>query len=76
MNRQTIMLSATLPDSIQELSTFYLNKNYLFLTVGKVSCASKDIKQNIYQVNRYKKRSFLINILKQGLYFIPLIVIK
>lgn len=67
MNRQTIMLSATLPDSIQQLATFYLNKNYLFLAVGTISSASKDIEQKIYQVKRCKKRKLLVNILNKGL---------
>ncbi|XP_025419040.1 ATP-dependent RNA helicase vasa-like isoform X2 [Sipha flava] len=66
MNRQTIMVSATLPDSIQELAKFYLNRNYLFLAVGIVSSASKDIKQNFYLVNKFKKRKHLINILQQN----------
>jgi probable ATP-dependent RNA helicase DDX4 len=69
MNRQTIMVSATLPDSIQELAKFYLNRNYLFLAVGIVSSASKDIKQNFYLVNIFKKRKHLINILQQSFYF-------
>lgn len=70
MNRQTIMLSATLPDATQHLAKYYLNKNYLFLAVGIISSASKDIKQNFYLVNRFNKREILCNILKKGLYFI------
>lgn len=61
------MLSATLPDSIQQLAKFYLNANYLFLVVGIVSSASKDIKQHFHLVNKYKKRKCLIDILKKGL---------
>lgn len=70
MNRQTIMLSATLPDSIQQLAKFYLNKNYIFIAVGIISSASKDIKQHFYQINRYKKRKLLTSILKKGFYLI------
>ncbi|KAL5240072.1 hypothetical protein ACI65C_007482 [Semiaphis heraclei] len=66
MNRQTIMLSATLPDATQHLAKYYLNKNYLFLAVGIISSASKDIKQNFYMVNRFNKREILCNILKKG----------
>ncbi|XP_026821248.1 ATP-dependent RNA helicase vasa-like isoform X2 [Rhopalosiphum maidis] len=65
MNRQTIMLSATLPDETQHLAKFYLNKNYLFLAVGIVSSASQDIKQTFYMVNRFNKREILSNILKK-----------
>lgn len=73
MIRQTIMLSATLPDSIQRLASFYLNKNYIFLAVGIISGASKDIKQKFQQVNRYNKRHILTSILKEGLLFITVI---
>lgn len=64
------MVSATLPDDIQHLATFYLNKNYLFLAVGIVSSASKDITQIIFPVKKYNKRRLLINILGDGRYFI------
>jgi len=64
------MLSATLPDPIQHLASCYLNKNYLFLVVGIVNSASKDIKQHFVQVNKYKKRLHLVNLLQRGLYSI------
>lgn len=65
MHRQTIMLSATLPDEIQHLAKFYLNKNYLFLAVGIINSASQDIKQTFYMVNRLNKRKMLFNILEK-----------
>ncbi|KAE9524259.1 hypothetical protein AGLY_015298, partial [Aphis glycines] len=65
MHRQTIMLSATLPDETQHLAKFYLNKNYLFLAVGIISSASQDIKQTFYMVNRLNKRKMLFNILEK-----------
>lgn len=74
MNRQTIMLSATLPDSIQQLAAYYLNKNYIFLAIGIVSSASKDIKQYFYQVNRFNKRKRLTDLLRKGFYFILLFI--
>lgn len=76
MHRQTIMLSATLPDSIQQLATYYLNTNYIFLAVGVVSSASKDIKQYFLQTNRYKKRIHLTNLLKQGIFTISFVIVK
>lgn len=69
MNRQTIMVSATLPDSIQQLSAFYLNKNYLFLAVGMVSSASEDIQQKFHLVSSFKKRKLLLKVLRQGLFY-------
>lgn len=66
MNRQTIMLSATLPDSIQQLASLYLNRNYIFIAVGIVSSASKDIQQKFHLVRRFNKRKLLINILRKG----------
>lgn len=65
VHRQTIMLSATLPDETQHLAKFYLNKNYLFLAVGIVSSASQDIKQTFYMVNRLNKRKMLSSILEK-----------
>jgi len=70
MDRQTIMLSATLPDATQNLAKFYLNKNYIFLAVGIISSASKDIKQTFCLVNRFNKLDILFSILKKGLHFI------
>ncbi|CAI6343886.1 unnamed protein product [Macrosiphum euphorbiae] len=65
MDRQTIMLSATLPDATQNLAKFYLNKNYIFLAVGIISSASKDIKQTFCLVNRFNKLDILFSILKK-----------
>ncbi|XP_050423339.1 ATP-dependent RNA helicase vasa-like [Adelges cooleyi] len=66
IKRQTIMISATLPDVIQHLAASYLNKNYLFLAVGIVSSASKDVIQDIRQVNKLKKRITLIHVLNDA----------
>lgn len=76
MHRQTIMLSATLPDSIQQLATYYLNTNYIFLAVGVVSSASKDIKQYFLQTNRYKKRIHLTTLLRQGIFIISSVIVR
>lgn len=60
------MVSATLPDSIQKLAAFYLNTNYVFLVIGIVSSASKDIKQNFHLVNKFNKLKLLTDILRKG----------
>lgn len=69
MNRQTIMMSATLPDKTQHLAQFYLKKDYLLLAVGIVSSTSINIKQTFYLVNKFEKRDMLTTILKKGWYY-------
>lgn len=60
------MVSATLPDIIQQLAASYLKKNYLFLSIGIVNSASSDIEQNICHVSKLKKRKVLVDILNRG----------
>ena len=63
--RQTLMLSATFPESIQVLAGNYLN-DYLFITVGRVGGASTDIAQKIIEVPGSEKRSKLEEILLES----------
>ncbi|VVC37963.1 Helicase superfamily 1/2, ATP-binding domain,Helicase, C-terminal,P-loop containing nucleoside [Cinara cedri] len=65
-HRQTIMLSATLPNVIQNLAAYYLNTNYVFVSVGIINGASQDITQQFYQVTNCRKRYILVNILSKG----------
>jgi ATP-dependent RNA helicase DDX3X len=44
--RQTFMFSATFPKEIQRLASDFL-KDYIFLTVGRVGSASKDVTQKV-----------------------------
>lgn len=60
------MLSATLPKSIQNLASLYLKYNYVFLSVGTVNSASKDIIQQFHRVTRDYKRFLLQKMLKRG----------
>ena len=48
-DRQTMMFSATFPESIQRMAGDFM-KPYLFVTVGVVSSANKDVDQSIMQV--------------------------
>lgn len=66
------MLSATLPKCIQNLASLYLKQNYVFLSVGTVSSASKDITQQFHHVSRGDKRTLLQTILSHGQYFLLL----
>lgn len=68
-DRQTFMFSATFPHEIQRLASDFL-KDYLFLTVGRVGSAAKDITQTIEYVEEQDKDPFLIrflNTIEEGL---------
>ena len=60
--RQTLMFSATFPESIQKLAAIHLS-DYLFLTVGRVGGASSDINQTIMEIPGSEKRDKLEEIL-------------
>lgn len=62
--RQTLMFSATFPNEIQRLAGKYLHE-YIFLTIGVVGGASTDVKQSVYQVTKFEKRTKLMEILKE-----------
>ncbi|XP_069172397.1 probable ATP-dependent RNA helicase vasa-like isoform X2 [Procambarus clarkii] len=57
--RLTMMFSATYPEKVQECALDYLH-NYLFLVVGSVGAANRDVKQEILHIDNVKKRDTLI----------------
>lgn len=61
-DRQTLMFSATFPESVQVLA-FDLLKDYLFLTIGVVGGACDDVEQKVYEVEKFSKREKLMEIL-------------
>eukprot|EP00924_Labyrinthula_sp_SR-Ha-C_P011761 maker-scaffold_69-snap-gene-0.54-mRNA-1 protein AED:0.01 eAED:0.01 QI:175/0.5/0.66/1/1/1/3/108/669 len=63
-DRNTFMFSATFPKEIQQLAQDFM-RNYIFLTVGRVGSASKDIQQRIERVQENQKRDLLVDILGQ-----------
>ncbi|XP_008591272.1 PREDICTED: probable ATP-dependent RNA helicase DDX4, partial [Galeopterus variegatus] len=63
-HRQTLMFSATFPEEIQRLAGEFLKSNYLFLAVGEVGGACRDVQQTILQVGQYSKREKLVEILR------------
>uniref|UniRef100_A0AAG5DSV2 RNA helicase n=1 Tax=Anopheles atroparvus TaxID=41427 RepID=A0AAG5DSV2_ANOAO len=63
--RQTLMFSATFPSEIQELAGRFLN-NYICVFVGIVGGACSDVDQVIYEVEKFKKRKKLEEILNEG----------
>ena len=62
--RQTFMFSATFPKEIQRLAADFL-RDYIFLTVGRVGSASRDVKQTLEYVEQNDKNDFLIRFLNQ-----------
>lgn len=59
------MFSATFPEEIQRLAGQYL-KNYLFVAVGIIGGACSDVEQNFYNVEKFKKRGQLLDLLKES----------
>merc|ERR1719230_1685741 len=61
-DRQTMMFSATFPPPIQRLASDFLN-DYIFLTVGRVGSASKDVAQTVEYVEDKDKLDHLMRFL-------------
>lgn len=59
------MFSATFPEEIQQLANKFLD-NYIFLAIGIVGGACTDVEQVFYQVEKFKKRGKLLEILQEG----------
>ncbi|PNI24078.1 DDX4 isoform 8, partial [Pan troglodytes] len=62
--RQTLMFSATFPEEIQRLAAEFLKSNYLFVAVGQVGGACRDVQQTVLQVGQFSKREKLVEILR------------
>ena len=63
-DRQTFMFSATFPTEIQRLATDFM-KDYIFLAVGRVGAASKDVTQRVEWVEHHDKYDFLLEFLQR-----------
>lgn len=61
--RQTLMFSATFDQEIQKLAYTYLD-NYVFLAVGIVGGACKDVEQVFIQAERREKQKKLLELLR------------
>lgn len=69
--RQTIMFSATFASDIQHMATYYLKPDYIFVAVGEIGGACKDVVQTIMEVGKFEKKSALLNLLKEmGMIFV------
>jgi ATP-dependent RNA helicase DDX3X len=61
-DRQTFMFSATFPREIQRLASDFM-KDYIFLAVGRVGSASKDVAQEVMYVEANDKATTLMQFL-------------
>ena len=61
--RKSLMFSATFPANIQRLASDFMG-DYIFLAVGVVGSAAKDIKQTLEHVDDRDKKEFLIDLLR------------
>ena len=61
-DRQTMMFSATFPANIQRLASDFM-RDYVFLTVGRVGSASKDVTQTVEYVEEQDKLETLMRFL-------------
>jgi ATP-dependent RNA helicase DDX3X len=64
-DRQTFMFSATFPRDIQRLAGDFM-REYIFLAVGRVGAASKDVVQSVDWVEEKDKVDFLIDFLSRA----------
>ncbi|CAM9248904.1 unnamed protein product, partial [Choristocarpus tenellus] len=60
--RQTFMFSATFPREIQQLAADFMT-DYIFLAVGRVGSASKDVIQSVEYVEQHEKLPMLMRTL-------------
>ena len=59
------MFSATFSAEIQKMAAVYLRPDYLFVTVGIVGGACKDVEQNFLLVDRNEKKNKLLSLLEE-----------
>jgi probable ATP-dependent RNA helicase DDX4 len=59
------MFSATFESDIQYMAKSYLKPDYIFVAVGEIGGACKDVVQTILQVGKFKKKETLLNLLKE-----------
>merc|ERR1719440_1911537 len=62
--RQTFMFSATFPTPIQRLASDFM-QDYIFLAVGRVGAASKDVTQRVEYVEQHHKIDFVVDFLSR-----------
>uniref|UniRef100_A0A8C4PYE1 RNA helicase n=1 Tax=Eptatretus burgeri TaxID=7764 RepID=A0A8C4PYE1_EPTBU len=64
--RVTLMFSATFPPVVQELARTFLRPDYLFVAIGRVGSACRDVVQRILQMPTCEKRDTIVKMLTPG----------
>jgi len=59
------MFSATFPSEIQLMATTYLKSDYIFVAVGEIGGACKDVVQTVIEVTKFKKKNALLDVIKE-----------
>ncbi|CAO4362388.1 unnamed protein product [Caenorhabditis nigoni] len=62
-NRQTLMFSATFPDSVQEAAREFLRQDYSMITIDKIGAANKCVVQEFEQCDMSSKKDKLLELL-------------
>ncbi|CCD67591.1 ATP-dependent RNA helicase glh-1 [Caenorhabditis elegans] len=62
-NRQTLMFSATFPDSVQEAARAFLRENYVMIAIDKIGAANKCVLQEFERCERSEKKDKLLELL-------------
>ena len=61
--RQTLMFSATFAPEVQKLARQFLVSNYIFVAVGLLGSANRDISQVVLRVEKTEKKDKLLELL-------------
>uniref|UniRef100_A0A1I7TCE4 RNA helicase n=1 Tax=Caenorhabditis tropicalis TaxID=1561998 RepID=A0A1I7TCE4_9PELO len=62
-DRQTLMFSATFPDSVQDAARCFLRDNYTMITIDKIGAANKCVVQEFEVCDRSEKKDKLLELL-------------
>lgn len=63
------MFSATFASDVQHMATTYLKPDYIFVAVGEIGGACKDVVQTVQEVKKFDKKKILFNLVKEmGVY--------
>lgn len=73
--RQTYLLSATIPDSVDRLARRLLLRDPIAVTVGRLSAPTATVKQTVLWVENASKKKQLFSLIKNPKYFRPPLIV-